>query len=113
MMVVIGLLVTVLTFVEERLSPTGELRIYQDDTSVGHEDGRDVAAAEGRRVAWSRAGQDIQVVLQLLDVDDFRPGGWARGLLAITCHRERPPRSPRRALRIASGGLVSCDPSPV
>src|SRR6185503_13528413 len=46
----------------------------------------DVSAAEGRRVPWSGARQDIQVVLQLFDVDDFRP--WWLGLRPGNGHRE-------------------------
>ena len=67
MMVVIGLFGDGLHPVEDHLTPARELGVDDDDARVGDEDGG-VAAAEGIAVRGARAGDDEEVVFDLLDL---------------------------------------------
>src|SRR5262245_46691602 len=71
---------------EERGAIAGELGIDERDAALGDED-RGIAAAERGLIGSAGAGDDIEVVLDLLDprrLDSFR----RRPLRRLTVHRD-------------------------
>ena len=57
---------------EQPLTPSGQLRVDDDHTRLGHEDRR-VATRERRPIVRARRADDVEVVLDLLNVEDVGP----------------------------------------